>query len=121
MSDTLIYKIATRAEWEKAEKTGTFTGAPIDIEDGFIHFSTADTVRETAAKHFNGQNDLLLVAVEVADLGDVLKYEVSRNDMLFPHLYGNLDLKLVKWVRELPLNENQAHIFPMNFNGEGAV
>ena len=87
MSQT-IYKIAPEALWREAEKNGRFTGAPIDIADGFIHFSTAGQARETAAKHFAGQTDLVLVAVDGARLGDALKYEVSRGGALFPHLYG---------------------------------
>ncbi len=112
MTDKLIYKIATQQQWSDAEKSGVFEGAPIDIEDGYIHFSTAETVRETAAKHFMGQDDLMLVAVDEAKLGEALVYEVSRGNQLFPHLYGKLDLEHVVWVQALPLGENALHIFP---------
>lgn len=74
----LIYKICPRALWREAEAAGQFTGAPIDRQDGFIHFSTAAQVAETAARHFAGQDDLLLVAVEAEALGDGLRYEPSR-------------------------------------------
>jgi uncharacterized protein (DUF952 family) len=107
-----IYKITPQAPWREAEANGRFTGAPIDIADGFIHFSTAEQVRETAAKHFSGQADLLLVAIDGASLGDALKYEVSRGGALFPHLYGALELNAVKWVRPLPLGADGAHQFP---------
>ncbi|PBC22375.1 DUF952 domain-containing protein [Mesorhizobium sp. WSM4307] len=107
-----IYKITPQALWREAEASGRFTGAPIDVADGFIHFSTAAQVRETAAKHFSGQTDLLLVAVDDASLGDALKYEVSRGGALFPHLYGVLVLDTVKWVRPLPLGADGAHRFP---------
>ncbi|BAB52084.1 DUF952 domain-containing protein [Mesorhizobium japonicum] len=107
-----IYKITPQALWREAEASGRFTDAPIDVADGFIHFSTAAQVRETAAKHFSGQTDLLLVAIDDASLGDGLKYEISRGDALFPHLYGVLDLKAVKWVRPLPLGADGAHQFP---------
>ncbi|WP_322417835.1 DUF952 domain-containing protein [Mesorhizobium huakuii] len=107
-----IYKITPQAPWREAEASGLFTGAPIDVADGFIHFSTAAQVRETAAKHFSGQTDLLLVAIDGASLGDALKYEVSRGGALFPHLYGVLELKAVKWVRPLPLGADGAHQFP---------
>ena len=107
-----IYKITPQAPWREAEASGRFTGAPIDVADGFIHFSTAAQVRETAAKHFSGQTDLLLVAIDGASLGDALKYEVSRGGALFPHLYGVLELKAVKWVRPLPLGADDAHLFP---------
>ncbi|RNC96460.1 MAG: DUF952 domain-containing protein [Oricola sp.] len=109
---TLIYKIATRAQWAKAEADGVFAGAPIDLADGYIHFSTADQARETAAKHFAGQNDLLLVAVRAEALGAALRHEVSRGGALFPHLYAPLDLTHVAWVRPLPLGDDGAHIFP---------
>ncbi|TIT04590.1 MAG: DUF952 domain-containing protein, partial [Mesorhizobium sp.] len=98
----IIYKIAPEALWCEAEKNGRFTGAPIDIADGFIHFSTAAQVRETAAKHFAGQTGLLLVAIDGEKLGNALKYEVSRGGALFPHLYAPLDLDAVLWVKPLP-------------------
>jgi uncharacterized protein (DUF952 family) len=108
----IIYKITPEAPWREAETNGRFTGAPIDVADGFIHFSTAGQVKETAAKHFAGQTGLLLVAIDAARLGAALKYEVSRGDALFPHLYGVLDLKAVLWVRPLPLGADGAHQFP---------
>ena len=107
-----IYKITPQAPWREAEANGRFTGAPIDIADGFIHFSTAEQVRETAAKPFSGQADLLLVAIDGASLGDALKYEVSRGGALFPHLYGVLDMDAVLWVKPLPLGADGAHQFP---------
>jgi len=108
----IIYKIAPEALWREAEKRGRFTGAPIDIADGFIHFSTADQARETAAKHFAGQTGLLLVAIDGDRLGEALKYEVSRGGALFPHLYGALDMNTVLWVQPLPLGPDGAHQFP---------
>jgi uncharacterized protein (DUF952 family) len=108
----IIYKITPEALWREAEANGRFTGAPIDVADGFIHFSTAEQVKETAARHFAGQTGLLLVAISDASLGDRLKYEVSRGGALFPHLYGPLDLKAVLWVRSLPLGADGAHQFP---------
>ncbi|WP_192250296.1 DUF952 domain-containing protein [Mesorhizobium silamurunense] len=109
----IIYKIAPEATWREAERNGRFTGAPIDIADGFIHFSTAAQVRETAAKHFAGETDLLLIAVDGARLGEALKYEVSRGGALFPHLYAPLDLDAVLWARPLPLGSDGRHQFPM--------
>jgi uncharacterized protein (DUF952 family) len=108
----IIYKIAPEALWREAESIGRFTGAPIDVADGFIHFSTASQVRETAARHFAGQADLLLIAIDGARLGDALKYEVSRGGALFPHLYAPLDLGAVLWVRPMPLGDDGAHRFP---------
>lgn len=108
----LIYKIAPAALWAAAERAGVFTGAPVDVADGYIHFSTAAQARETAAKHFAGQADLKLVAVEVAALGPALKWEPSRGGALFPHLYAPLPLTAVRWVRDLPLGADGAHVFP---------
>ena len=109
---TLIYKIAPRALWRAAEAQGIFAGAPVDLADGYIHFSTAAQARETAAKHFAEQDDLLLVAVDAEGLGAALKWEVSRGGALFPHLYAPLDLATVSWVKPLPLGEDGRHIFP---------
>ena len=108
----IIYKIAPEAIWREAEKNGSFTGAPIDIADGFIHFSTATQLLETAAKHFAGQTDLLVIAVDGARLGEALKYEVSRGGALFPHLYAPLDLDAVVSVWPLPLGADGWHRFP---------
>lgn len=108
----LIYKICDRGLWREAERAGAFMGAPVDIEDGFIHFSTAAQAAETAAKHFAGKADLLLVAVEAEALGDDLRYEPSRGGALFPHLYAPLPLSAVLWVRPLPLGADGWHVFP---------
>lgn len=111
MSST-IYKIVPAPLWQAAMAAGSFDGAPVDIADGYIHFSTADQVRETAAKHFAGQDDLLLVAVDGRVLGSALHYEVSRGGALFPHLYGSLDPDLASWVKPLPLGPDGRHQFP---------
>lgn len=108
----LIYKIAPDSLWRDAEAAGVFSGAPVDLADGFIHFSTAEQVRETAAKHFAGQDNLLLIAVDAERLGDALKWEVSRGGALFPHLYAPLDPASAVWVRPLPLGEDGKHEFP---------
>ncbi|MFN3549314.1 MAG: DUF952 domain-containing protein [Mesorhizobium sp.] len=108
----LIYKICTAAQWREAEDKGVFHGAPVDLADGYIHFSTAGQVAETAAKHFAGQGDLLLVAVDAAVLGDALKWEVSRGGEPFPHLYAPLDPRSALWARPLPLGDDGRHVFP---------
>jgi uncharacterized protein (DUF952 family) len=108
----IIYKICPEALWREAENAGRFDGAPIDLADGYIHFSTAQQVRETAAKHFAGQTDLLLVAVDAEPLGDALKWEVSRGGALFPHLYAELPASAALWVKDLPLGPDGAHQFP---------
>jgi uncharacterized protein (DUF952 family) len=109
----LIYKISPRAAWQAAEAAGVFTGAPVDIADGYIHFSTAGQARETAAKHFTGQADLVLAAIEAAALGDALKWEPSRGGDLFPHLYAPLPMASVAWVNDLPLGADGRHVFPL--------
>lgn len=109
---TTIYKICHQTLWREAERAGSFAGAPIDLADGYIHFSTAGQVRETAEKHFAGQPGLLLVAVDADLLGPKLKYEVSRGGALFPHLYAPLDLAAVIWAKRLMLGADGKHIFP---------
>lgn len=109
---SIIYKICPEALWRAAEKAGRFDGASIDIADDFIHFSTAGQVRETAAKHFAGQEGLLLVAIDAARLGSALKYEISRGGALFPHLYAALDPAAAIWIEPLPLGSDGSHVFP---------
>jgi uncharacterized protein (DUF952 family) len=108
----LIYKICPEPLWREAEEAQRFAGAPVDLADGFIHFSTGAQVRETAAKHFAGQRDLLLIAVDDTKLGPALRYEPSRGGALFPHLYAPLDPKAVRWVAPLPLSQDGSHLFP---------
>ena len=109
---SLIYKICPRALWQEAERAGVFRGAPVDRTDGYIHFSTAAQVRETAARHFAGQADLLLVAVEADALGPALKWESSRGGALFPHLYGDLPLDAIVWTKPLPADADRGFRFP---------
>lgn len=107
-----IYKICPTPLWRAAEREGRFPGSEVDLRDGFIHFSTAEQAVETAAKHFAGQDDLLLVRVDAARLGDALKWEPSRGGALFPHLYGELDVAAVTKVEALPLGKDGRHRFP---------
>ncbi len=120
MAET-IYKICPRDLWQEAEVAGEFAGAPVDHADGFIHFSTADQAAETAAKHFVGQHDLLLVAIDSEALGTALRYEPSRGGALFPHLYGPLPLEAVLWVEPLPVGSDGRHVFPARMRAGGAA
>ncbi|SRR5260221_10329462 len=107
-----IYKICPADLWQGAVAADVFAGSPVDLADGFIHFSTADQVRETAAKYFACARDLLLVAFSDADLGAAVRYEPSRGGDLFPHLYGRLDPKAALWAKPLPVGADGAHVFP---------
>ncbi|WP_020188079.1 DUF952 domain-containing protein [Methylopila sp. 73B] len=118
MTPDLIYKIAPAALWRETEAAGRFDGAPVDVADGYIHFSTAAQARETAAKHFAGQDDLLLIAVDACALGQALRWEPSRGGALFPHLYAPLGLDAVRWVVPLPLGADGRHAFPQPSFGE---
>lgn len=108
-----IYHMCKRAEWEAAQAAGAYAGSSQDAADGFVHFSTAAQVKESAAKHRAGQTGLVLLAVDAAQLGDTLKWEPSRGGQLFPHLYGQLPVGAVKWVADVPLNDAGAHVFPV--------
>jgi uncharacterized protein (DUF952 family) len=99
-----IYKILPRADWTAAQAAGRYEGSPLDRKDGFIHFSSAAQAQETARRHFAGQGDLVVLAVEADDLGSALRWEPSRGGDLFPHLYGALDVALVRAVTEAPLD-----------------
>lgn len=107
----LIYKIFRRAEWDDLVANGESRGAPVDLADGYIHFSTSQQVMETAAKHFAQESNLVLVAVDARSLGADLKWEPSRGGALFPHLYRALNLSDVTWDKALPLGAT-GHIFP---------
>jgi uncharacterized protein (DUF952 family) len=109
---TTIYKICETAQWVQAERNGEFRGSAADLADGYIHFSTAAQAAETAAKHFAGITDLVLVAVEAEDLGGALEWEPSRGGALFPHLYGTLPAAAARWVKPLRLDDAGRHVFP---------
>ena len=111
VSPMLIFKIFRTPEWAALRETGETLGAPVDLADGFVHFSTAEQVAETAAKHFAGEDGLFLLGLETDTLGEALKWEPSRGGALFPHLYRALKLEDVAWAQPLPL-ENGTHQFP---------
>lgn len=106
-----IYKICRRDEWQQAVRDGAFVGSAVDLQDGFVHFSTAAQVRETAARHFAETVDLVLVEVDPLQLGSALKWEPSRGGSLFPHLYDRLPVDAAERVRPLPW-QNGTHVFP---------
>lgn len=107
-----IYKICSASAWREAERQGVYRGSADDLRDGFIHFSTAAQVPETARKHFLGQTALFLVEVDEATLGKALRWERSRNDELFPHLYGELDLGAVIAVHQMQARADGSHEIP---------
>jgi len=106
-----IYKILRADEWAALQAQGETSGAPIDVIDGYIHFSPADLLRDTAAKHFKGEDDLMLLAYEADALGPGLRWEEARGGALFPHLYGPLRLADVIWSKPLTLGAD-GHQFP---------
>jgi uncharacterized protein (DUF952 family) len=109
---TLIYKISPRTAWVEAEAKGVFDGAPIDFADGYIHFSAAHQVRETATKYFANTPDLVLAAIDTTTLGPALKWEASRGGDLFPHLYGPLPMNTVTTVYDMPLDAKGVPLLP---------
>jgi uncharacterized protein (DUF952 family) len=108
----MIYHMCRADEWAAATKTGTYRGSSQDLADGFIHFSTAAQIVESAKRHRAGQDGLLLVVVDADKLGDRVKWEPARNGDLFPHLYGALDPAESASVRPLQLRADGTHIFP---------
>ena len=108
----MIYKICEASQWADAERRGVFHGAAVDLADGYIHFSTASQVAETAARHFATRSDLVLVAVAAEALNDGLTWEPSRGGALFPHLFGVLPMTAVQWVKPLPLDAQGRHVLP---------
>ena len=106
-----IYKIMRADEWAALRRDRTSDGAPVDLADGFVHLSSGAQVRETAARHFGGEDGLMLVALDEERLGDDLRWEPSRGGDAFPHLYAPLRLDAVEWAQPLPW-DGAAHLFP---------
>ena len=96
MPDNIAFKILTAEQWASFARDGLFTGAPIDLADGYIHLSTSDQLEETLAKHFAGQENLTIAEVDLTLLGDTVRWEKSRGDQLFPHVYGVLPMRAVR-------------------------
>ena len=107
-----IYKICPASAWREAERQGVYRGSADDARDGFIHFSIASQVAETARKHFQGQAGLFLIEVDADALGEALRFEPSRNGELFPHLYGELDLGAVIGVHDMQARSDGTHVIP---------
>jgi uncharacterized protein (DUF952 family) len=107
-----IYHMCRREEWRRAEAEGSYGGSAQDRADGFIHFSTAAQIVESAARHRAGETGLVLIEVDPAALGDALRWEPSRGGALFPHLYGRLPVAAVRGVADLPLGDDGRHVFP---------
>ena len=108
----LIYHMCRWEEWEVALEQGYYAGSSQDREDGFIHFSTAKQVRDSAAKHRAGQTGLVLLTVDPNAVENSLRWEPSRSGMLFPHFYGTLDVSVVLRADPIELNSIGVHIFP---------
>jgi len=115
MTELFAYKIFTADQWAQFKADGVFDGAPIDIQDGYIHMSTRAQAAETAAKHFAGQDRLVLAMVDLAPFGAAIRWEESRGGALFPHLYGQLPMSAVTTKTVLRLDEAGRHIFPAGF------
>lgn len=111
----LIYKIFRANEWQDLQTNGATQGAPVDLADGFVHFSTAEQVKETAARHFAGEDSLVLLALDADAMGDALKWEPSRGGALFPHLYRPLRLDDVLWSEPL-VAAGGGHVFPADMS-----
>jgi uncharacterized protein (DUF952 family) len=114
MHDRIVYKIAQDVAWAAAQAEGRFEGSPVDLSDGYIHFSTAAQVHETVRRHYAGRDGLLLVAVDAERLGEALRWEPSRGGDLFPHLYAPLPMDAVLWVRPMPRDADGAHVVPLD-------
>ncbi|MEM6471820.1 MAG: DUF952 domain-containing protein [Planctomycetota bacterium] len=108
-----VYKIVPSDVWDQAVASGEFRGSGIDLDDGFIHLSSAEQVRETAALHFAGQEGLLLIEFDTDDLGDALRWEASRGGAMFPHVYGSIGVGLAKWACPMPW-KNGTFVFPQD-------
>jgi uncharacterized protein (DUF952 family) len=107
-----LYKVASRTAWEEACRTGAFSGSPDDERDGYIHLSHLQQLQGTFARHFKGQTDLVLVALESSELGAALKWEPSRNGELFPHLYAPLPTRAARAVYSLHNDADGVPLLP---------
>lgn len=115
MTDLFAYKLLTQDHWLAWKDSGTFTGAPVDVADGYIHLSAREQARETAEKWFADTDPLILVMVDLMALGDTVRWEPSRGGALFPHVYGTMPMSAVSGHSRLRLQVNGKHDWPAGF------
>jgi uncharacterized protein (DUF952 family) len=115
VSELFAYKILTPEQYDQFKADAVFKGAPIDLIDGYIHMSTRDQAAETAAKHFAGQDRLVMLMIDLAPFGDAIRWEASRDGALFPHLYGDLPMTAVAGKVVLRIGDDGLHQFPAGF------
>lgn len=115
MSDLFAYKVLTAEQYDQLKTDGVFRGAPVDLADGYIHMSTRQQAAETVAKHFAGQDRLVMLMVDLAPFGDAIRWEVSRGGALFPHLYADLPIGAVAGKVVLRIGDDGLHQFPAGF------
>ena len=115
MNELFAYKVLTAEQFDQFKADGVFKGAPVDLADGYIHMSTREQAADTVAKHFAGQDRLVMLMIDLAPLGDAVKWEVSRGGALFPHLYGELPMSAVAGKVVLRIGDDGLHQFPAGF------
>ena len=113
MNFKFIYKICTKLELNEAKEKREFKGSKKDLDDGFIHFSGEEQVKETLKKHYSNQKDLILLKVDTLKL-DHLIWEQASDGNMFPHLYSSLDLSNVVDEFEISLKDDGSHVLPDN-------
>ena len=109
-----IYKIIHNDEWQKAKKSGLYSGSTKDLEDGYIHFSDEKQIEGTLKKYYLNKKNLLLLKIDTLKL-DHLLWEQASDGNMFPHLYSTLDIKNVVSEYEIIVNEDGTHILPNNY------
>lgn len=120
MQDLFAYKLLSEQEFAAWRDSGLFDGSAVDRADGYIHLSTRAQTAETAAKHFAGTDPLMLVMVDLAALGDTVRWEPSRGGALFPHVYGPIPASAIAGKSRLRLGDDGRHAFPAGFREEEA-
>lgn len=115
MTDLFAYKILTAEQYDQFKTEGVFKGAPVDLADGYIHMSTRDQAAETVAKHFAGQDRLVMLMIDLAAVRNAIRWEESRGGALFPHLYADLPIDAVAGKVILRIGDDGAHAFPAGF------
>jgi len=108
-----IYKLLLSSEWQALQAHGETAGAPVDVADGFIHFSTSEQVLETANKHFAHITEMWVLTMDESAMGSALRWEPSRGGALFPHLYGPLALEHVTHFVRVTRSEGTPWAFPV--------
>ena len=113
-----VFHITERSSFAVALETGAYETDSLKTE-GFVHCSMREQVLSTAARFFSGRAGLVLLCIDAARLGSMLRYEAADGDS-FPHCYGAIPLDAIPAVVDFPCRSDGGFDLPEELGVFGA-